>query len=119
MNINPYVLLLVAIVIGVAGQLLLKFGIARRSGFRIVEIMGLLNNWPVLAGFGCYGISTILYFQVLANLELSLAYPMVSLGYVLVIVMSKLLFKKTVCPMRWAALTIICVGVALVGLGAN
>jgi multidrug transporter EmrE-like cation transporter len=116
---KPYTLLVVAILAGVAGQLLLKLGMARRPGFRMIEITELSDNWPVLAGFGCYGISTVLYLQVLARLDLSLAYPTVSLGYVLVIVMSRLLFKEAVSPMRWMALMIICIGVVLVGLGAN
>jgi len=116
-NANPYVLLLLAILIGVAGQLLLKFGVVRQPGFRISDLAGVLRNWPVLMGFGCYGLSTVLYLQVLAKLELSLAYPTVSLGYVLVIVMSRILFKEVVSLTRWMAVMIICFGLVLVGLG--
>ena len=113
---SPYILLLLAILIGVAGQLLLKLGMTRLPEFRVVDMIGLLRNWPVLTGFGCYGLSTVLYLQVLAKLELSLAYPTVSIGYVLVIVMSRVFFKETVSPSRWMAVAIICVGVVLVGL---
>lgn len=119
MKIVPFSLLLLAILIGVVGQLLLKFGMTRRPGFRFADVMNLWRNWPIVAGFACYGLSTILYLQVLAQLELSLAYPTVSLGYVLVIIMSRLLFKEVVSPQRWMAVGIICLGVLLVGLGAN
>src|SRR5688572_2412211 len=112
---KSYALLLIAIVFGVAGQLLLKLGMRRQPGFRLLQIMGLLSNWPVLAGFACYGLSTLLYLHVLAKLDLSFAYPTVSLGYVLVIVMSRILFKEPVSPTRWLAVSIICMGVALVG----
>ena len=107
-----------AILLGVAGQLLLKFGIARQPEFRFLEITSLLYNWPVLLGFGCYGLSTLFYFKVLAQLELSLAYPTVSLGCVLVIIMSRIIFKESVSLTRWMAVMIICFGVALVGLGS-
>jgi multidrug transporter EmrE-like cation transporter len=117
MDASPYVLLLLAILVGVAGQLLLKFGMARQPEFRLVDTAGVLCSAPVLMGFGCYGVSTVLYLQVLAKLELSLAYPTVSLGYVLVIIMSRMIFKESVSWMRWMAVTIICVGVVLVGLG--
>ena len=117
MDASPYLLLLLAILVGVAGQLLLKLGMMRQPEFRLYDIAGLLRNWPVLTGFGCYGLSTVLYLQVLAKLELSMAYPTVSLGYVLVIVMSKVLFKESVSPSRWMAVTVICIGVVLVGLG--
>ena len=118
MHVEAYSMLLVAIIIGVCGQLLLKHGMSRQPGFRFGEIGLLLRNLPVLGGVCCYGLSTVLYLSVLAHLELSLAYPTVSLGYVLVIIMSKVLFKEPVSLSRWMAAGIICIGVALVGFGA-
>jgi multidrug transporter EmrE-like cation transporter len=113
----PYLLLLLAILVSVTGQLLFKLGMMRHPEFSVLNVAGLRRNWPVLAGFGCYGLSTVLYLQVLAKLELSVAYPTASLAYVLVIVMSRLLFKEIVSPRRWLAVVIICGGVVLVGLG--
>ena len=118
MHGQAYGMLLVAIMIGVVGQLLLKHGMSRQPGFRFGEIGVLTRNLPVLGGFGCYGLSTVLYLSVLARLELSLAYPTVSLGYVLVIILSKVLFKEPVSLSRWMAAGIICIGVVLVGFGA-
>lgn len=115
----PFAFLLLAIVIGVAGQLLLKLGMTRRPGFRLFDIVHAWRNWPIMAGFGCYGLSTIIYLQVLAQLDLSLAYPTVSLGYVLVIIMSRWLFDEVVTAKRWMAVAIICAGVFMVGLGSK
>ena len=119
MDMRAYALLLVAIVLGVAGQLLLKHGMSRRPDFRLRELATLPRDFSVSGGFCCYGISALLYFMVLARLDLSLAYPTVSLGYVLVIAMSKILFQEPVSPMRWLAAIIILVGVALVGIGSG
>jgi multidrug transporter EmrE-like cation transporter len=118
MQLPFYGLLLMAILIGVVGQLLLKHGMSRQPGFRLGDIALLAHNVPVMSGFCCYALSTVLYLSVLARLELSLAYPTVSLGYVLVIIMSRVVFKEPVSPMRWLAAGIICCGVVLVGLGA-
>lgn len=118
MDVPAYSLLLVGILIGVAGQLLLKHGMSRQPGFRFGDLGTLIRNLPVMGGCCCYGLSTVLYLSVLARLELSLAYPTVSLGYVLVMVMSRALFKEPVSPTRWLAAAVICVGVVLVGLGA-
>src|SRR6266581_9134547 len=118
MHVEAYGMLLGAIIIGVVGQLLLKHGMSRQPGFRLGDIAILMHNLPVVSGFGCYGLSTVLYLSVLARLELSLAYPTVSLGYVLVIIMSRAVFKEPVSPTRWLAAGIICFGVLLVGLGA-
>src|SRR3990172_2121476 len=113
---RAYFLLLVAILFGVAGQLLLKHGMSQRPEFGLRDLGGLAHDFHILGGFCCYGAGTLLYFQVLARLDLSLAYPTVSLGYVLVIVMSRLLFKESVTFTRWVAVLIICIGVVLVGL---
>ncbi len=118
MDLTAYFLLIVAIGIGVIGQLLLKYGMLQQQGFRLAELMTLLHNRPVIGGFCCYGLSTLLYFKVLASLDLSLAYPTVSLGYVLVILMSKIFFREEITLSRWTAAMIISAGVVLVGLGS-
>lgn len=118
MDMQAYGLLLVAISIGSVGQLLLKHGMSQRPGFRLGDFALLIRDCPVIGGFFCYGVSTLLYLKTLATLHLSIAYPTVSLGYVLVIVLSRMLLKEPVCPARWFAVFIICVGVVLVGLGS-
>ena len=119
MDIQAYSVLCVAILIGVSGQLLLKYGMSRWPGFRLGDLAVIFRSLPIVSGFCCYALSTLLYLAVLARLELSLAYPTVSLGYVLVIIMSRLVFKEPVPPARWFAAGIICCGVVLVGLGAS
>jgi drug/metabolite transporter (DMT)-like permease len=113
---NPYTQLLVAITIGVIGQLLLKHGMSRHPAFQLRDLASLATNFSVLGGFCCYGVATLLYFKVLGRLDLSIAYPTVSLGYVLVIVLSRILFKERIGRARVLAALIICSGVALVGL---
>lgn len=119
MNFTAYAMLLLVVVIGVAGQLLLKQGMLQHTGTRLVDMLALVRNVPVIAGFACYGASTLLYFKVLSELELSLAYPTISLGYVLVLLLSRLFFGERVSRARWSAAGIICLGVAMVGLGTN
>ncbi len=117
MDVQTYLLLLIAIVFAVMTQLLLKQGMLRRPNFRLKDLAALAGNFPVLGGFICLGISILLYLQALSHLNLSVAYPTVSLGYVLVIIMSKVCFKEPISPTRWISVFIICAGVALVGLG--
>jgi len=117
MDVQTYLLLLIAIVFAVMTQLLLKQGMSRRPNFRLKDLAALAGELPILAGFICLGISILLYLQALSNLNLSVAYPTVSLGYVLVIIMSKVWFKEPISSTRWISVFIICAGVALVGLG--
>ncbi len=117
MDVQTYLLLLIAIVFAVMTQILLKQGMLRRPNFQLKDLATLAGEFPVLAGFICLGISILLYLQALSNLNLSVAYPTMSLGDVLVIIMSKICFKEPISPIRWIAVLIICAGVTLVGIG--
>jgi len=119
LDLKAYSLLLVAVVLAVVGQLLLKHGMSRRPDFRLRDIVELIHDYSICGGFCCYGFAMLLYFKVLAKLDLSLAYPTLSLAYVLVIIMSRVVFKESVSPVHWLAVLIICIGVALVGLGSR
>ena len=119
MDFVAYLLLILAILLGVVGQLLLKQGMSKRPGFRVNELLSLIGDYSVISGFLCYGFSTLLYVSILARIELSLAYPTVSLGYVFVVIFSKLIFNETISSRRWIALAIISTGVILVGFGGN
>ncbi len=118
MPILAYALLIASILLGAGGQILLKKGMLRHPGFALTGLFALARNWEIIAGFALYGISTLLYLKVLGSLSLSLAYPTISLGYVFVVIMSRILFKETVTRKRWAAVTLICLGVILVGVGS-
>jgi multidrug transporter EmrE-like cation transporter len=115
---TAYILLFFAIITAVAGQLLLKHGMSMRPNFNMSSVLELPRDPYIMGGVFSYGISTLLYFNVLSKLELSLAYPSISLGYVLVILMSKILFNENVSWVRWTAIFVICFGVFLVGYGA-
>jgi len=116
MNLVAYALLLASILLGVAGQIMLKLGMLKYPKFQPSQLLLLLRNPGVMCGFICYGLSTLIYFKVLGNIELSIAYPTVSLGYVLVILLSGTIFKENVTLNRWVAVMIITVGVILIGL---
>jgi undecaprenyl phosphate-alpha-L-ara4N flippase subunit ArnE len=74
-----YFLALISVVLGSAGQVLLKAGMKGRA-------FGLLSLFspPVLAGFSLYGVAAIIWLKVLTMLPLSTAYPILSLNFILI-----------------------------------
>jgi multidrug transporter EmrE-like cation transporter len=116
MFIFIYLLLLLCIAIGIAGQLLLKLGMSKYPGFRLEKLHVTLFDPAIMGGFACYAASVLIYFKVLENIDLSIAYPTVSLGYVIVVIMSRPLFGEQISRARWLAVVMICIGVGLVGL---
>jgi len=119
----PYIaLLLVAVVIGVTAQLSLKQGMNRAQivhfrAFSVpVLIMRIFWNPFVLFGCFCYAVSLLLWLVILSKLDLSYAYPMVSMGYFFVALGSYFIFKEKITWQRWLAIGVIVLGVVLVGL---
>ena len=115
---HPLCLILVAVSLGAAGQLLLKTGVDSARGG---EGMGALEvikrsfmQVRVLGGFSLYGISSVLWLLVLSKSELSYAYPMIAVGYIVVVFLSWLFLKESLGLLRLSGLALICVGVVLV-----
>ena len=73
-------------------------------------------TWPTPTCGAHY--STVLWIYSLSRVNLSYAYPMVALGYVLVCVFSVLLFKETMPTLRIAGLGVIILGVIMIAISA-
>jgi multidrug transporter EmrE-like cation transporter len=108
-----YALLLASVLFGAAGQILMKWGIASpRPLFQVqAPWLRMFVSWPVLAGLFAYGISSVFWLLTLRRLDLSLAYPMVSLGYVVVLIAGCFLFQETISVSRWLGVALILLGV--------
>ena len=115
-------LIFFSVLLAAAGQLLLKQGmreVGRVSDLARVPstILTALLNPIVLAGLAVFGISAMSWLVVLSRVKLSIAYPMVSLGYVAVVFLSWLIFKEPVKPITIAGCIAIAVGVFLISRG--
>ncbi len=109
--------LLMAIMLGAAGQICLKFGLGKLDSQAVfVVITAMFRNWHVLAGFVAYGVSSLLYLFVLSRLDVSYAYPFVAINYVFVTFLAWLILKETVPALRLVGLAIICTGVLVLAV---
>ncbi|PRR80228.1 putative 4-amino-4-deoxy-L-arabinose-phosphoundecaprenol flippase subunit ArnF [Clostridium liquoris] len=111
--------ILISVFLGALGQVLVKYGAVNLDlnfspGHLIGSIISILKNFSVMSGIISYGVSFLLWIKVLSKVELSYAYPMVSLGYVLVMIFSYFLFKENITPLRIAGVLFIILGVVLV-----
>jgi drug/metabolite transporter (DMT)-like permease len=93
---------LVAIMLLVGGQTLLKLGlndvggVSLFGGNPIGSLLGLLRTPWIILGFACYGASSVLWLDVLSKLDFSLAFPMVSLTYVFQLLIGRFIFHEIV-----------------------
>jgi len=114
-------MVMVPVLIGVIGQILLKKGMLAVGQFDFAAtdqllpqfIRAFLNPY-VFMGFVFYFLSSLFWMVVLSKVELSVAYPLLSLGYIFVLLASWFLFREPVSPIRWLGVLVIICGVTLV-----
>jgi drug/metabolite transporter (DMT)-like permease len=106
--------MLVASLIGSSGAALLKLGAMElRKGFWHIL------NLKLAAGVAVYLVSWYFFVLGIRHGELSVLYPMVSLGYVWTLLWARLFFKEPFSREKFAGLALILLGVFFVGLGSK
>lgn len=106
-------LVFMASVIGSFGAVFLKLGAARLNG----SILSFLNS-RLLAGVALFLGSSVFYALGIKGGQLSVLYPMVSLGYIWTLLWSKLFFNEALTREKFVGLGLILLGVFFVGLGS-
>lgn len=113
-------LVLTGVLLNAVAQLLLKAGSGALTGIELraanaLVIAGrLVLNPPIIAGLVCYAISVVVWILALARVEVSVAYPMLSVGYVVNALAAWWLFGENLSAARIAGIGIILIGVWLV-----
>ena len=100
-------------ILGAAAQMLIKTG---AHGLGHSNPLLMLTNLPLMAGYSLYGLSTALLVLALRGGELSILYPIISLTYVWVTMLSVVILQETLNPYKVAGLSVIVLGVAVLGL---
>lgn len=115
---NKILLILISVFLGSLGQVLLKVGAGKLGTISFVhpiaEALRIIFTPHVLIGLAFFGTSFLLWVKVLTDSELSYAYPMVSLGYVLVAVLSYFLFHESFTFNKVFGIALIIAGVLMI-----
>lgn len=112
--------LLIATVLGVAGQLILKHGMSQMGALQldaasVPSILWRMATSPyVIGGLLVYGAGTFFWLIVLNRVPLSFSYPFISLGIVLGLFAAWGIFHESIPPLRWVGMLVVCAGVFLV-----
>lgn len=113
-------LILVGVALNSIAQLLLKQGMrtCRAIEYSLKGMMhfalDIMGNLFVVGGLVCYVVSVVLWLLVLSKVEVSVAYPLISLGYVFVAIAGYYFFDEAVSVQRILGILIIIFGVYLV-----
>ncbi len=120
MNALSFSLVLLGVLLNAAAQLLLKAGTSAIGQFQFSAANLVPIGWKVatqpfiLGGLACYVVSVVVWIMALSRVEVSVAYPMLSIGYIINAAAAYFLFGEAVGPQRMVGIGVIVVGVYLV-----
>ncbi len=94
------------------GQVLLKFAIKRMGEFSMTWkfFCSQIDNWWFLGCGICYAAATVLWMYIIKNFPFSMAYPMISISYVLGMLAAIFIFHESVPLTRWIGVLFIILG---------
>lgn len=112
------ILILLSVLLNCAAQLLIRKGmlVEGEVGMQnmLSHIGSMITNLWLWGAMLCYALSILLWMSVLSKVEVSYAYPFLSVGYVVSAVAGYALFNENLSPVRIAGIIVICVGVILI-----
>lgn len=120
MNPLSFSLVLCGVLLNAAAQLLLKAGTNAVGAFEFSRDNVLPVGWKlatephIIGGLACYVVSVVVWIMALSRVEVSIAYPMLSIGYVVNAIAAWYLFGEAVTAMRMTGIGFIIVGVFIV-----
>ncbi|MGV2986967.1 4-amino-4-deoxy-L-arabinose-phospho-UDP flippase [Vibrio sp. E150_011] len=83
-----------------------------------LSALGKLFSFPMMLGIGFLGTSALTWLGVLSQWDVSMAYPLLSINFVIMLLVSKFAFGEVIVPKQWIGVMFIMVGVGILG-GAN
>jgi multidrug transporter EmrE-like cation transporter len=120
MGLSAFLFLVTGVLLNAAAQLLLKAGTNRLGVITLTA-----HNWVgtfvrmateshFIGGVALYVVSLVVWILGLSRVPVSVAYPMLSLGYVVNAIAAHYLFGEAVSVQRWLGIGFIIAGVWLV-----
>lgn len=94
-------IVLISIILNVIGQYSMKFGMNRFGPIEFnnhifINLIKIFTHFNIIIGLLFYGISAIFWLIALSKIELSTAYPMLSIGYILIFMISYFFLNENI-----------------------
>jgi len=107
-----FLLVIIVSVLTCMGQLFQKQAVEHWRLYPMGWQGKLLTGW-LWAAVACLGLGMLVWLLVLQQLDVSIAYPMLSLNFVLVTLASQIWFNEPTDLRHWAGIVLIIVGIVL------
>ena len=112
-------LVLTGVMLNATAQLLIKAGAETAGQFAFTAGnlwragLHFALQWQILLGLACYAVSVVVWILALTRVQVSVAYPMLSLGYVVTAVAAWWLFGEALAAQKLLGIAVIIAGVVI------
>lgn len=113
-----FLALLCSVAFTSGGQLLQKQASLKYANIKSSSIFRRLLSIEFVGSTAFLGLGLLFWMIVLTKVELSLAYPLLSINYVLILLGARYLFKEKIPLQRWLGVFVILVGIGVLLRGA-
>jgi len=117
MSIANLLIIFLGVTLNAFGQLFLKSGAniigPITSESNVSEIIVAAFNFYIILGLISYALSISAWVVALSRVDVSIAYPMLSFGYVIVTIAAWIFFNEPISAMKITALSVIIIGIIL------
>jgi multidrug transporter EmrE-like cation transporter len=114
---NTIIIAIISVMISVAAQFMLKAGMsgmlvkeAIKNSITFRTLMVIMTDKYIIGGFVLYGIGAVVWLWVLSKWDVSKAYPLVGIGFLMTAVIGAVIGEHITLT-RVAGITLICIGV--------
>jgi drug/metabolite transporter (DMT)-like permease len=121
MPVTAIIAILVSVTMSAVAQIALKTGMAAPAMKTAIGsgqvgriALAVITQPYVLLGLAIYGAGVLIWLYVLTMVDVSKAYPFVSLGFIVTMILAATLLGETITPIRIAGTLVVCFGVFLV-----
>lgn len=111
-----FFVILGSVILNAAAQLFLKQGaevLNQRNAFENIFSIVFLNP-HIISGLLCYMVSVLLWIYALSKVDVSVAYPMISIGFIINVIAAWYLFNEPLDLIKLTGIFFIILGVLLI-----
>ena len=120
MNLNSFLLIIFGVLLNASAQLFLKNGtnklgvISLQMDTVVSTVFKVAFQPYIFAGLMCYVISVAVWIGALSRVDVSIAYPMLSIGYIVNALAAWYLFGESVTTTKFSGMVFIIIGTYLI-----
>lgn len=118
-----YLYIFLTVILTVYGQIAIKWQVLKAGTLpealadKILFLLQLLLNPWVISAFAAALLASVFWMAAMTKLQLSHAYPFMSLAFVLVLIASGLFFNEAITPLKIVGIVLVVLGVIVGGQG--